>query len=397
MHAAVHFLFLAYSQINFEPLWEAFFQGAALHQPFSVHVHCVLPRACRQQLAARFLAAMIPNVRTEWCGDIVTAMNALLRAAGAAARNDGEVAAGDVFVFVSSSTIPVKPFGFVHAALVGSTRSGIGISSFCVNPPMQWAVCWQRNQQGSAAAGVAIKHHQWVVLGRAHAARCLEREEEALRGSIRSGNISGRNDATIAPRTFRPFVLAEECSMKGCLGEYWHFHATYGQLAPPGSTGAVGSVTPSSAWLPLERFEGGGLRLPSDFVSKLLGGDANIDTNGVPWDTQGKCWTYVYWGQNAAKSFRVTSERLLADGHVVFDESRLPGTFMRLSRDGLLTLRSSPFLFARKFEDNITSADAAIEHLLLGEYPSGVGQGGLARSESANSHHSGSGDGVRSE
>lgn len=137
--------------------------------------------------------------------------------------------------------------------------------------------------------------------------------------------------------------------------------------------------------------------MPNDFVSKLLGGDANIDTNGMPWDTQGKCWTYVYWGRNAAKSFRVTSERLLADGHVVFDESRLPGTFVRLSRDGLLTLRSSPFLFARKFEDNITSADAAIEHLLLGEYPSGVGQGGLARSESANSFHSGSGDGVRSE
>merc|ERR1712046_276287 len=98
-------------------------------------------------------------------------MNALLRAAGVDKEVHGS--ATDVFTFVSGSTIPVKPFGAVHSALVGNA-SKIALSSFCVNPPGQWAPC--KEKTGTSKATMAVKHHQWVVLTRKHAARCLEKE-----------------------------------------------------------------------------------------------------------------------------------------------------------------------------------------------------------------------------
>merc|ERR1719359_2021137 len=63
------------------------------------------------------------------------------------------------FVFISDSTLPVKPFSYIHNQLCSNDES-----DFCLFPADQW---------GSAKVDghdvLMVKHHQWVVLSRAHA------------------------------------------------------------------------------------------------------------------------------------------------------------------------------------------------------------------------------------
>merc|ERR1712187_151986 len=110
----------------------------------------------------------------------------------------------------------------------------------------------------------------------------------------------------------------------------------------------------ASSWRAIDGLPGGGLH-----VSPSAG-----NHNAVK-DVQGRCWTYVFWGLGAAPFFRETSLKLAK--HVSFDVRRFPGTFKRIGPEGLMVLRRSPFLFARKFFDNTTELIGQAEQILLGD------------------------------
>merc|ERR1740117_2105622 len=63
------------------------------------------------------------------------------------------------FVFLSESTLPIKPFAEIHSALLLDDNS-----DFCLFPSDQWG---SANINGAFVK--LLKHHQWVVLSRDHA------------------------------------------------------------------------------------------------------------------------------------------------------------------------------------------------------------------------------------
>jgi len=339
----LNFLFLAYASINFAHLWNLFFVRAASQHLYRIFVHCTHPRTCKLTIQKSFQnVTFVKTVLSSHCNDLVTPMNALLRAAGAGRQDLMHSFGRDLFVFVSDTTIPVKPFHLVYQQLMGSGPE-MPMSSFCIVPPRQWGDCQELSSQT-----MAVKHHQWVVLTREHAARSLL-SEEVVRNRTRS-------EGPLTPQGSLPGTAwldhQTKCSLIGCLDEYWHFQSLYGTILQRQDTGH--GKTPL-VWHALKHFAGEGVQAPG---RPVWAGDK-------PWDVQGRCWTYVYWGGSAAKHFSVTSQALSA--HVSIDASKFPAKFVHLSKEALHALRRSPFLFARKFEDGVTQMESLAEDILLME------------------------------
>merc|ERR1719399_2778217 len=128
-----------------------FFETAPRDQ-YRVLVHCKLP-SCKDSLDGTILQT-VPRVKSWYCTDLVSPMNQLLRAALQQKGNSR-----DKFAFVSDSTLPAKPFGYLYRELIG--RRG---SDFCVFPSQEWA-----SIRAHGGIEVAPKHHQWIILDRRHA------------------------------------------------------------------------------------------------------------------------------------------------------------------------------------------------------------------------------------
>eukprot|EP00747_Dinoflagellata_sp_TGD_P086863 gnl/TRDRNA2_/TRDRNA2_163445_c0_seq1.p1 gnl/TRDRNA2_/TRDRNA2_163445_c0~~gnl/TRDRNA2_/TRDRNA2_163445_c0_seq1.p1 ORF type:complete len:355 (+),score=46.18 gnl/TRDRNA2_/TRDRNA2_163445_c0_seq1:132-1067(+) len=280
-------------------------------------------------------------------------MNALLRGAGVTIAGGAQEDFNEVFAFVSDSTIPVKPFRIVYGALVGESEGRL-VSSFCATPPSQWSHCRTLGSDGGPE--LTVKHHQWIVLTREHASKSL-RHEELLK------NVTGRRSVGVNQWDLPGEVLLgphSKCDLRGCLDEYWHFFAVFGALEPRMGKEILNGT---ERWYALENFMGNGLLVPNarhESRTVVAGSDSRIR------DVQGMCWTYVYWGEAAAKSFRTTSQAL--KNHTTFDTEKMPAKFRNIDRQGITVLRQSPFLFARKFDDKNTQFDSAINHILFEDF-----------------------------
>merc|ERR1719321_806707 len=75
------------------------------------------------------------------------------------------------FVFLSDSTLPVKPFGHIYESL--SSTSG---SDLCVFPSHHWGTAKvgfggipASSMFRTGETAYLVKHHQWLVLNREHA------------------------------------------------------------------------------------------------------------------------------------------------------------------------------------------------------------------------------------
>merc|ERR1719262_409136 len=73
----------------------------------------------------------------------------------------------DKFVFLSETTLPVKPFAFIYQSLTVDQNS-----DFCIATTDQWARLASKNIGESA---VLVKHSQWTVLSRYHAELVVQR------------------------------------------------------------------------------------------------------------------------------------------------------------------------------------------------------------------------------
>jgi len=122
-------LFLVVDKLPFADLWKAFLEGN--EERYTLRVHAKNVTAAREKLPSFFRAALLPMAaQSIWCR-VHGPMFALV----ASALEDASVSK---FVFVSSDSIPVKPFpAFVRAVLAAPTAS-----LFCVDDRMKTAELW---------------------------------------------------------------------------------------------------------------------------------------------------------------------------------------------------------------------------------------------------------------
>merc|ERR1719414_229699 len=128
-------------------------------------MHCKEEATCRTHLSMGnpLGIKMVRTVPSVYCKDLVTPMVQLLEAASLESTSPG-----DKFAFVSETTLPVKPFAAVYAALTADQNSDI-----CIEPRNEWL--WLSNTKNRAESATLVKHSQWVVLNKDHARRLIRR------------------------------------------------------------------------------------------------------------------------------------------------------------------------------------------------------------------------------
>lgn len=298
------FLFLVYDRINNEEIWDRFFAHANQGSDYVALVHCKSVEGCRQNVRTPTRYQIIPSVETKYCVDLVAGMNALLGAgvhAGHAPRAD------DKFIFVSDSTVPVKPFSAVQSRL---TDTGTN-SNFCIFPRNEWAEIQEPASTNLVpSVRAAVKHHQWIILSRDHANIVLQRSHEYR-------------------DLMQQFHMNTFGSLKntGCLDEFWHFAILFGTIAH--------ATNPQTI---------------------QMNGLTGRPLSTTEYEIQGQCDTYVQWVPRAnghANNMTSLTDQLVYDGGVDMTPAsdKRPATFHRFSRNSIIQFRDSWFLFARKVDN----------------------------------------------
>jgi len=305
------FLFLVYDRINNEDIWDRFFAPAIHGSDYIALVHCKNVPGCQKNIRSPQRYEMIPSVETKYCTDLVSGMNALLQAgvtyAGRSARSD------DKFIFISDSSLPVKPFSAVQYRLAST---GIN-SNFCIFPRNEWAEIQEPASTGLVpSVRAAVKHHQWMVLSRAHAGQVLKRSHEYrdLMAQFHMNMMGGTMKNT------------------GCLDEFWHFAILFGTIAHATNPQMI-----------------------------QMAGLTGRPLSTTDYEIQGQCDTFVQWVPRAlgtANNMTVLTQHLAADAGVDMTPAsdKRPATFHRLSRNSVVQFRDSWFLFARKVDDGASFA-----------------------------------------
>lgn len=313
MMARVHFLFLAVDKVSNLGIWRSFFS----HAPFEMYrafVHCKLP-TCAAQVAGTPLQ-LVPTVPSYYCTDLVSPMNQLLNFALNADPHHSHP--NDRFAFISDSSLPAKPFLSIHSTL--TTRAG---SDFCVFPSKEWADIQDTRSYGHVQ--IVPKHHQWIVLNRAHATK-----SSMLWARGQMHDLMARFRMNTMRWTYANNSFGDGRNF-GCLDEFWHLAALFGPLQL-GDANRLSHVA-------LPMFSGGPLR---------IGG-----TEG--W--QGACDTFVIWSKyigaegGIANSFQKLHQSLDTASMPHGGNSQRPGWWDKISTHGIRAIRNSEFLFVRKFID----------------------------------------------
>eukprot|EP00931_Biecheleriopsis_adriatica_P114661 TRINITY_DN90582_c0_g1_i1.p1 TRINITY_DN90582_c0_g1~~TRINITY_DN90582_c0_g1_i1.p1 ORF type:complete len:513 (-),score=98.17 TRINITY_DN90582_c0_g1_i1:148-1617(-) len=181
----VAFLFLTMKDLQWPGLWEEFFRGATPGD-YSIYVHRAALKDEEAQKAhelplKEFGAISVPWVKTGWCALFGVEVATLF----AALQDPANVQ----FVFVSDTTVPLKSFDYVHTQLVKNSPS---TSKFCLAEPATYESAGRELwEQESKRACVfrdflrrlnprTLKHHQWAVLARSHAAAVVRQASGAL-------------------------------------------------------------------------------------------------------------------------------------------------------------------------------------------------------------------------
>jgi len=322
------FLFLTRTGLENEDMWEAFFSGADKHT-YQVFVHCVESQNCTDNFKKRNHIGMrqVETVPTEYCTNLMSAMVQLLKEALQYNANKG-----DKFVFLSESTLPVKPFSHVHHELTKHAKSDL-----CIHRSQEWP------------RGVdchVVKHSQWSVLNRNHA------------------QIVTQNWAQIFRRykdhTFTvPMLDPERWKIQGvrtmhdsrlCTDEWGVFASIYGAVP---------------------------------FHSKLQ--DPNLNPDPLKFDAikpQGICHTFAFWSADKSSEPEVDLVRSLGDS---WPATRMdcndapaaaeawefpkchethPVTITSLDENGARVMRDSQFLFIRKFKTGVVNLATFKKELL---------------------------------
>lgn len=333
----VFFLFLLQNGMAEPDIWRSFF-AAADGAKYRSFVHCSNPEACKASGLFWKVPGLteVSTVPSYYCHDLVTAMVHLLSAATAASAVEGGGSSRDKFVFVSDSTLPLKPFAEMHTVLTGNHDSDI-----CVFPSNHWATAYVGDKKAHL-----VKHHQWVTLSREHA-QVMVRDWKEVDSQghwavpIDSSNWNGDYNAS----SFQREPIANWCT------DEWAFFATlFGAIVDEGYDTAVS----------LRGF-----------------GTGRIEMHGPASKTmQGVCRTFAFFNEDGVE-FANLGRAVAQDAGSKLScwpscQAR-PATIQALTETSVLTLRRSPFMFARKFESGVMSL-AHFERYILPAVPPEVHQ-----------------------
>jgi len=324
----VFFLFLTVAGIERPDLWDAFFSGV---QPSSYRnlMHCKEKHACDQKLAVsnKIGLTVVPSVPTFYCRDLVSAMWQLLRVAYSESTHEG-----DRFVFVSESTLPVKPFTHVYSTLV------FGASAFCIYTKEHWV---QLNLSGGRSA-LIVKHSQWVALDRDRA-RTLVNGWPTLKAQLTEHHwaVPVWLDAE---RRWDKISSSGVVPLPMCVDEWAIFAAIYGAILYDGR----------------------------DQINHLPGFEPeSLHLRGFKpkYTTQGTCHTFAFWDVDDELE---TQElvRAVAPGLSCYPQCHgsHPAEFVTVSDTAATALARSEFLFARKFRGSAMSLEQ-YKRIILGVSP----------------------------
>lgn len=150
----VAFLFLVGTGILHEKLWDSFFAKAE-KESYSIYVHLASPQDNRSVPLSKWGAVLVPQVASKWCALSGVQIGLMAEALSGHANMQ--------FVMVSDTTVPLKPFRYVYSELI---EKSLRTSKICFYQHI-----------------VPMKHHQWVVLSRKHAAALVQGAEGALGAS----------------------------------------------------------------------------------------------------------------------------------------------------------------------------------------------------------------------
>jgi len=323
------FLFLTKSGVGHDNLWRAFLEGIDKRLYLSF-VHCEDEARCD---ASSVNASKVSTVPTAYCSDLVSAMVQLLRAA-----SKFSLSASDKFIFLSDTTLPLKPFASVYSALVSN-----GNSDFCVSPRSEWLTLGRKDQRA-----LLVTHSQWVVLNKDHATTIVDRWPRVKGGQgkdwavpIRLGGRPSRAEAinfSVMPR-----------DVPICTDEWAVFATIYGLIADTGQQQVAD----------LAGFGSAALWLASGQMSNSFQGGCRTfaswgNDQRAPGSAQGELLRELF--QDWPQSKLVCRGLFLQNKHLVAESDRLPcndthpAEFAALSDKGAVALRRSPFLFGRKFQ-----------------------------------------------
>ncbi|CAE8656753.1 unnamed protein product, partial [Polarella glacialis] len=190
----VAFLFMAMDRLDFEDVWDKFFE-AAPDIGYSIFVHRANKRKdtsfadrfggwgrTPSAPLGRWGAIDVPHVETRWCA-LFGVEVALLAAALQDSRNQQ-------FVFLSHNTVPLKSYSYVYRELIEKSPA---TSKFCFAEPAFHKLATSETIRNELRRQCVfrdfyrswnprtLKHHQWVVLSREHAEIVVRRGSEALR------------------------------------------------------------------------------------------------------------------------------------------------------------------------------------------------------------------------
>lgn len=333
----VFFLFLAVNSIDRPDLWARFFSHAPPNH-YRAFIHCKYYTSCMLEKTLRRLAGatLVDTVPSSYCHDLVSPMVQLLRSAILESAS-----ANDKFVFLSESTLPVKPFSHIYSTLMSNQAS-----DFCVFPAKHW-LRLRFDDPGKSGDSpfhsLLVKHGQWVVLNQEHADTLTNSWTTVVNGVNHTHwSIPVWSDETGGVLT--PGKLPRSVKDRVCTDEWAIFGTIYGTIVDYGQ---------------------------QNIHLKDFGGrDATLQLRGRESGTQGMCRTLTYWDVSEAPvGTDAVLHQLLKDG-----ESRLscypkcqgfhPAEFMALSDAGVLALRRSSFIFARKFRKDSISMQQFMNFIL---------------------------------
>lgn len=305
----VFLLFLVNDAIGSAEHWRSFFDGTS-SASWRALAHCKNPWACKSSPSFKILpeVTIVETVGSWYCHDLVSAMVQLLRVATAEAGHPS-----DKFAFMSDSTLPVKPPHEVHSALMAH-----GESDICVFPSNHWG----HAKVDETKEAILVKHHQWVVLNREHAERMVkEWVPVQADGHWNVPLQRGTPYETRKPYSAEWFKRAPNAN---CCTDEWAIYATlFGAVVSDAHLGPVS-------------------------VPGLSGSPLYLNGHQM----QGTCRTFAFF-RGDGPAFRDLGQAL---GHDSSNRvscwpwcTARPMSFMSLSDEGVLAMRNSPFLFARKF------------------------------------------------
>eukprot|EP00929_Paragymnodinium_shiwhaense_P065610 TRINITY_DN32868_c0_g2_i2.p1 TRINITY_DN32868_c0_g2~~TRINITY_DN32868_c0_g2_i2.p1 ORF type:complete len:501 (+),score=135.82 TRINITY_DN32868_c0_g2_i2:82-1503(+) len=329
--ARVHLLFMAYDSLPNLDIWARFLSKAKRGEDYEALLHCKHYEKCKSDLASSKhgdMLRLVPTVPSSWCDDLVAPMDALLEE-GLALPSAGKASSGgapnDKFVFLSDTTVPIKSFAEVQRQLTIADGTN---SNFCITPQNAWA--WHR--EAGQHRDIALKHHQWLILSREHAAEALHAKGRWQSFMKDLTPLHWLGTTWLAPviQDGAKFITRGHFTgphATGCLDEFLYFARLFG-YAKPGEL---------------------------EMTRASLGGSPVLMEGQPAEDFQGVCNTFDTFGTGA--SFQDLVREFSRDPDTLLELSepeRHPARFIQLSPSGLGTLRRSPFLFARKVDKHTT-------------------------------------------